>query len=56
VFIIEEKLEIAITTYIRINTKNRKQVRYLTEKLAEVDAMSSKDKSALKEMTEVFEQ
>jgi uncharacterized coiled-coil protein SlyX len=56
VFIIEEKLEISITTHIRVSPENRKQVRYLIEKLAEVEAMSSEDKSAIKEMTEIFEQ
>jgi uncharacterized coiled-coil protein SlyX len=56
VFIIEEKLEIAITTHIKVSPENRKQVQYLIEKLAEVEAISSQDKSAIKEMTEVFEE
>jgi uncharacterized coiled-coil protein SlyX len=56
VFIIEEKLEIAITTHIRVSPENRKQVRYLIEKLAEVEAISLEDKSVIKEMAEAFEE
>jgi cell division protein FtsX len=55
VFIIEEKLEIAITIHIRVSPDNRKQVKYLIEKLAKVDAINSEDKSAIKEMIETFE-
>jgi cell division protein FtsX len=52
---VEEKLEITITTHIRVSPESSKQVRYLIEKLAEVDAISSEDKIAFKEMTEAFE-
>jgi hypothetical protein len=55
VFIIEEKLEITITTHIRVSPENMKQVKYLIEKLAEVEAISSEDKNAIKEMAEAFE-
>jgi urease beta subunit len=51
----EEKLEIAITTHIRVRPGNKKQVKYLIEKLAEVEAISSEDKNAIKEMTEALE-
>jgi uncharacterized coiled-coil protein SlyX len=43
-------MEITITTCIRISEENRKQVRYLIEKLAEVDAMTSEDKNMIWEM------
>jgi uncharacterized coiled-coil protein SlyX len=36
-------LEITITTHIRVSEENKKQVRYLIEKLAEVEALSLED-------------
>jgi uncharacterized coiled-coil protein SlyX len=55
VFIIEEKLEISITTHIRVSPENRKQVRYLIEKLAEVDPISLENKNMIREMAEALE-
>jgi hypothetical protein len=55
VFIIEEKIEITITTHVRVSPGNMKQVKYLIEKLAEVEAISSEDKSIIKEMSETLE-
>jgi uncharacterized coiled-coil protein SlyX len=55
VLIIEEKLEITITTHIRVSPENRKQVRYLIEKLAEVEAISLENKNMIREMAEALE-
>jgi uncharacterized coiled-coil protein SlyX len=47
-------MEVTVTTHIRVSEENRKQVRYLIEKLAEVEAISFEDRNVIKEMAEAL--
>jgi hypothetical protein len=46
---------IGVKAFIWINEKNEKQVRYLIEKLAEVEGISKIDRDSIKDMAKAFE-